>query len=68
MPRTRPPYPPEFCPGAVELVRPGVPLERLAADLGVSEQTSLLRVRPLLGPLDSLWHLACAEADGVDGG
>jgi transposase len=39
MPRTRPPYPPEFRREAVELVRSGVPLKRVAADLGVSEQT-----------------------------
>jgi hypothetical protein len=34
MPRTRPPYPPEFYREAVELVRSGVPLEQVAADLG----------------------------------
>jgi transposase len=39
MPRTRPPYPPEFRREAVELVRSGVPLKRVAAELGVSEQT-----------------------------
>jgi transposase len=39
MPRTRPPYPPAFRREAVELVRSGVPLKQVAADLGVSEQT-----------------------------
>ena len=39
MPRTRPPYPPEFRRQAVELMRSGTPLKEVAADLGVSEQT-----------------------------
>jgi transposase len=39
MPRTRPPFPSEFRREAVELVRSGVPLKQVAADLGVSEQT-----------------------------
>ncbi len=39
MPRTRPPYPPEFRREAVVLVRSGTPLKQAAADLGVSEQT-----------------------------
>ena len=39
MPRTRPPYPPEFRRQAIELVRSGVPIKQAAADLGVSEQT-----------------------------
>src|SRR5688572_19494082 len=39
MPRTRPPYPPEFRREAVELLRAGTPLKQIAADLGVSEQT-----------------------------
>jgi transposase len=39
MPRTRPPYPPEFRRQAVELMRAGTPLREVAADLGVSEQT-----------------------------
>jgi transposase len=39
VPRTRPPYPPEFCRQAIELVRSGTPLKQVAADLGVSEQT-----------------------------
>jgi len=43
------------------------PLWRLAPEIG-AELTSWLSVRPLLGPLDTLWHAACAEADGVPGG
>jgi transposase len=39
VPRTRPPYPPEFRRQAVELVRSGTPLKQVAAELGVSEQT-----------------------------
>ena len=39
MPRTRPPYPPEFRRQAVELIRSGAPIKEAAADLGVSEQT-----------------------------
>jgi transposase len=39
MPRTRPPYPPEFRRQAVELIRSGVSIKEAAADLGVSEQT-----------------------------
>ena len=39
MPRTRPPYPPQFRREAVELLRSGVALRQVAADLGVSEQT-----------------------------
>ena len=39
MPKTRPPYPPEFRRQAVELMRSGTPLKEVAADLGVSEQT-----------------------------
>ena len=39
---------------------------RLAPDIG-AEPTSWLRVKELLGPLDTLWHAACAEADGVAG-
>jgi transposase len=39
MPRTRPPYPPEFRRQAVELIRSGTPIKQVAAELGVSEQT-----------------------------
>jgi transposase len=40
MPRTRPPFPPEFRREAVELMRvTEKPLAALAKDLGVSEQT-----------------------------
>jgi transposase len=39
VPRTRPPYPPEFRRQAVELVRSGTPLKHVAVELGVSEQT-----------------------------
>jgi transposase len=39
VPRTRPPYPPEFRRQAIELVRSGTPLKQVAVELGVSEQT-----------------------------
>jgi transposase len=40
MPRTRPPYPPEFKREALELLRlSGKPLPQIAKDLGVSDQT-----------------------------
>jgi transposase len=39
MPRTRPPYPPEFRRQATELVRSGVPIRQVAQELGVSQQT-----------------------------
>jgi len=39
MPRTRPPYPPEFRREAVALIRAGTPLKQVAAELGVSEHT-----------------------------
>ena len=40
MPKTRPPYPPEFREEAVRLVRSsGRPMREIAADLDVSEQT-----------------------------
>lgn len=40
MPRTRPPYPPEFRAEAVRLVKTsGEPISRIAKDLGISDQT-----------------------------
>ena len=40
MPRTRPPYPPEFRAEAVRLIRSsGKPLSQISKDLGVSEQS-----------------------------
>jgi transposase len=39
MPKTRPPYPPEFRRQAVELVRSGTPVKLVAVELGVSQQT-----------------------------
>jgi transposase len=39
IPRTRPPYPPEFRREAVELLRAGRSPRELAESLGVSEQT-----------------------------
>ena len=39
MPRTPARYPPEFHRQPVELIRAGTPLEQVAEELGVSEQT-----------------------------
>ena len=39
MPKTRPPYPAEFRQEAMRVLRSGVPLARLAGELGVSQQT-----------------------------
>jgi len=40
VPRTRPPYPPEFRAEAVRLVKTsGEPISRIAKDLGISDQT-----------------------------
>jgi transposase len=39
MSKTRPPYPAEFRQEAVRVLRSGVPLARLAEELGVSQQT-----------------------------
>jgi len=39
MPKTRPPYPPEFRRQALELLRAGTPLKEIADELGVSPQS-----------------------------
>jgi transposase len=52
VPRTRPPYPPEFRAEAVRLVRSsGKPLSQISKDLGVSEQS--LRVWVKQADLDA---------------
>jgi hypothetical protein len=55
------------CPRCGEPIGTYEPVWHVAPHIG-AEPTSWLRVRDLLGPRDSLWHAACAEADGVDGG
>jgi len=55
------------CPRCSEPIGVYEPVWRFAPHIG-AERTSLLHVRRSLGPLDSLWHVACAEADGVEGG
>ena len=55
------------CPHCGERIGTYEPVWRLAPEVG-AELTSWLRIKPLLGPLDTLWHVACAEADGVPGG
>jgi len=46
VPRTRPPYPPEFRREAIELVRSsGEPIGQIAKDLGCTEQTLRNRVK-----------------------
>ena len=56
-----------LCPQCGEQIGAYEPVWRLAPGIG-AEPTSWLRVKSLLGPLDTLWHAACAEADGVPGG
>jgi len=56
-----------LCPHCGDQIGAYEPLWRVAPDIG-AELSSWLRVRYLLGPRDTLWHAACAEADGVPGG
>ena len=55
------------CPHCSEPIGVYEPVWRFAPHLG-AERTSLLNVRASLRPLDSLWHVACAEVAGIDGG
>jgi hypothetical protein len=55
------------CPQCGQPIGAYEPVWRFAPDLG-AERTSWLQARDRLGPMDALWHVACAEADGVDGG
>ena len=55
------------CPACGEPIGAYERIWRIAPQIG-AEPTSWLRVKDLLGPWDSLWHAACAEADGVAGG
>ena len=55
------------CPACDEPIGTYERVWRFAPQIG-AEPTSWLRVKGLLGPWDSLWHTACAEADGVAGG
>jgi hypothetical protein len=55
------------CPACGERIGAYEPVWRLAPHIG-AEPTSWLCVKDLLGPLDTLWHAACAEDDGVPGG
>jgi hypothetical protein len=56
-----------LCPACFEPIGAYEPVWHFSPHIG-AERTSWLQVRGLLGPTDSLWHAACAEADGVDGG
>jgi hypothetical protein len=56
-----------LCPNCGEPIGAYEPIWYVAAHIG-AERTSWLKVRDLLIPGDSLWHAACAEAEGVDGG
>ena len=56
-----------LCPHCGERVGAYEPVWRLAPHLG-AERTSWLDARERMGASDTLWHAACAEGDGVDGG
>src|SRR5215207_947404 len=55
------------CPGCGDPIGVYEPLWRLAAEVG-AEQTSWLRLPERHAGIESLWHLECAEAEGVEGG
>jgi hypothetical protein len=55
------------CPGCGEPIGIYETLWRIAPDVG-AERTSWLRLGPRDATLESLWHIACAETLGVEGG
>jgi hypothetical protein len=55
------------CPGCGEPIGVYEPLWRIAADVG-AERTAWLRLPAQRAPIESLLHVTCAEAEGVDGG
>jgi hypothetical protein len=55
------------CPGCGEPIGVYEPLLRVTADVG-AEATAWLHLPAERLQLETLWHLRCAEADGIDGG
>ena len=55
------------CPECGEPIGAYEPVWRFGPRLG-AELTSRLNLDGTWEPGDSLWHVACAEADGVEGG
>lgn len=55
------------CPHCGEPIGAYEPVWWLAPLIG-AERTSWLNLGAVLGPAESLWHAACAERAGVDGG
>jgi hypothetical protein len=64
-PAPDPPRP--ACPRCGEPIGAYEPVWRIGPRLGAAE-TSWLNLWPPLEPVESLWHRACAEEHGVDGG
>jgi hypothetical protein len=55
------------CPQCSEPIGAYEPVWWISPRVG-AERTSLLKLASALGPGESLWHAACAETHGVDGG
>jgi hypothetical protein len=55
------------CPGCGHPLGIYEALWRIAPDVG-AERTSWLQLGPRDATLESLWHVACAEGVGVEGG
>jgi hypothetical protein len=56
-----------LCPGCGEPIGVYEPLWRIAPDIG-AERTSWLRLGLLAATIETLWHMTCAETEGVTGG
>jgi hypothetical protein len=55
------------CPHCSEPIGAYEPVWWTSARIG-AQRTSLLKLGSALGPGESLWHVACAETHGIDGG
>jgi len=55
------------CPACGEPIGTYEPIWRITPSMG-AELTSWLRLPAGLTDIGQLWHVACAEAEGVDGG
>ncbi|MGZ8649778.1 MAG: hypothetical protein ACXW08_14305 [Solirubrobacteraceae bacterium] len=55
------------CPACGDRIGTYEPIWRFSPALG-AERTGWLLLPAVRAPLESLWHAACAEAGGVEGG